>query len=304
MNIADIDIKGEIRRNEPLSSHTSFAIGGSADMFAYPADREDLKTLLKAIEARNLSHFILGCGTNLLVRDGGFRGVVISLKQMNAVTIEREYRSIGGSFAVLYAEAGTPVPKLLAVAVEEGLTGLEFAAGIPGSVGGAVLMNAGTTLGEFGDIISSVTLISPDGVLVTRASDEFRFGYRTASVPEGHCVVDVRVILRHDDKEKVGARILGLLTKRKERQPQGSPNAGSIFKNPNEESAARLIESAGLKGRTVGGAQVSDKHANFIINLGNAKASDVLALMDVVKQTVLEVHGVRLEPEIKIVGED
>jgi len=304
MIIADINIKGEIRRNEPLSSHTSFGIGGMADMLAYPADREDLKVLLQAVKDRNLSHFILGCGTNLLVRDGGFRGLVISLKRMNAVTIEREYRSVGGSFAVFYAEAGVPVPQLLAVAVEKGFTGLEFAAGIPGSVGGAVLMNAGTTLGEFGDIINSVTLISPDGVLVTMTSDELGFGYRNTLIPEDHCVVDVRVILRRDDKEKVGVRILELLTKRKEHQPQGYFNAGSIFKNPNEESAGRLIESAGLKGRTIGGAQVSDKHANFIINVGNAKASDVLALIDVVQKTVLEVHGVRLEPEIKIIGED
>jgi UDP-N-acetylmuramate dehydrogenase len=304
MNSADIRIKGEILKNEPLSNHTSFGIGGPADVLACPVDREDLKALLRTVRDRALNHFILGCGTNLLVLDGGFRGVVISLKRMNAITIEREYRSIGGNFAVLYAEAGAPMPKLVAVAVEKGLTGLEFAAGIPGSVGGAVRMNAGTTLGEIGGIINSVTLISPDGILVTRARDEMEFGYRSTSIQEGHCVVDVRVILRRDDKEKVGARILELLEKRKQRQPQGYPNAGSVFKNPHEQSAAKLIESAGLKGRMVGGAQVSDKHANFIITTGQAKASDVLALMGIVKQTVLDVHGVRLEPELKIIGQD
>lgn len=304
MNSADIQIKGEILKNEPLSNHTSFGIGGPADFVAYPVDREDLKALLRIVKDRNLNYFILGSGTNLLVRDGGFRGVVISLKRMNAITIEREYRSIGGNFAVLNAEAGVSVPKLVAVAMEKGLTGLEFASGIPGSIGGAVRMNAGTSLGEMGDIINSVTMISPEGVLLTRTGEEMGFGYRTALVPEGHCVLDIRVVLRRDDKEKVGARILELLTARKQRQPQGSPNAGSIFKNPNEQSAGKLIESAGLKGRAVGKAQVSDKHANFIITAGAAKAADVLALMEIVKQTVLDVHGVRLEPEIKIIGED
>lgn len=299
-----VNMKGEILRNEPLSKHTSFALGGPADFFASPVDREDLKALLQTIKDRNLKYFILGSGTNLLVRDNGFRGVVISLRRMNAVNVEREYRSIGGTFVVLYAEAGAPLTKLLTVAVKEGLTGLEFAAGIPGTVGGAVCMNAGTSMGWIGDIIESVTLISPEGELVTRSREEMGFGYRMSSVPEGHFVLDVRVALRRDAKEKVETRVTELVTTRMERQPQGSPNAGSIFKNPNEKSAGTLIESAGLKGKTVGGARVSEKHANFIVTSGNASASDVLALMDIVKQTVLEVHGVRLEPEIKIIGEE
>ena len=302
MEIANI--RGEIRKNELMSKHTSFAIGGPADIFVYPADQADLKTLLKTIRNQKLKYFVLGGGTNLLVRDGGFRGVVIGLKRMNTVKIEREYRSIGGNFVVVYAEAGAPLTKLLSIAVEEGLTGFEFAVGIPGTIGGAVGMNAGTALGEIGDVIESVTLMSPEGELVTRGREDMGFGYRTSSIPEGHLVLNARVVLRREDKEKVKARVLELFIERKQRQPQGCPNAGSIFKNPHEESAGKLIESAGLKGRTVGNAQVSDKHANFIISLGKAKASDVLALMDIVKQTVLEVHGVRLEPEIKIIGED
>jgi UDP-N-acetylmuramate dehydrogenase len=298
------NVKGEIRRNEPLSKHTSYAIGGPADLFVYPADQEDLRTLLKTIKDQNQKYFILGSGTNLLVRDGGFRGVVISLRRMNTVSIEREYRSIGGAFAVLYAEAGAPLTKLLSVAVKEGFTGLEFAAGIPGTIGGAVRMNAGTALGEIGDIIDSVTLLTPEGELVTRSREEMGFGYRTSAVPEGHLVLNIRVVLRRDTQPKVEARVAELITTRMARQPQGVPNAGSIFKNPVEKSAGALIESAGLKGRKVGGAQVSDKHANFIVTTGAARAADVLALMEVVKQTVLDVHGVRLEPEIKIIGED
>lgn len=298
------NFKGEIRKNEPLSKHTSFSIGGPADVFAYPVDCEDLKTLLATIREQNLRYFILGSGTNLLVRDSGFRGVVISLKRMNAVSLEREYRSIGGAFAVVYAEAGAPLAKVLALAVEEGLTGFEFAAGIPGTIGGAVRMNAGTALGEIGGVIESVSVLSPDGVVISKSRDEMGFGYRTSSLLEGHFVLDVRVALRRDDKEKVGSRVLDLLTTRKQRQPYGLPNAGSMFKNPNEAPAGKLIESAGLKGKTVGSAMVSEQHANFITTSGKAKASDVLALMELVQQTVLDVHGVRLEPEVKIIGED
>jgi len=298
------DFKGEIRRNEPLSRHTSYGIGGPADVLAYPADREDLRLLLQEIKTRKLPSFILGGGTNLLVRDGGFRGVMISLQRMHAIRIEREYRAIGGAFAVVFAEAGAPLARLLAFSMEQGFTGLEFAAGIPGTVGGAVCMNAGTALGEMGDVVESATLISPDGEVITRGAAELGFSYRTTLIPEGHLVLDVRVVLRREDKEKVTARIKDRLRARKLRQPWEFPNAGSVFKNPQEEVAGRLIESAGLKGRKVGGAQVSEKHANIIVNTGKAKAADVLTLMEIVKEKVLEVSSVRLEPEIRIIGED
>jgi UDP-N-acetylmuramate dehydrogenase len=298
------NFKGDIKKNEPLSKHTSYAIGGPTDILAWPADREDLRLLLSAIKAQKLRYFILGGGTNLLVRDGGFRGVMIALQRMKSINIEREYRSIGGSFAVVYAEAGASLATLLSFAVEHGFTGLEFAAGIPGTVGGAVCMNAGTSLGEMGDIVESVSLISPDGELITRNAEDMEFGYRTASVPEGHVVLELRVILRHDDKKKIKARLKELLVTRKQRQPWGFPNAGSVFKNPQEQSAGMLIENAGFKGKMVGGAQVSEKHANVIVNTGKAKATDVLDLMENVKEKVLEVSGVRLEPEITIIGED
>jgi len=297
-------IKGEIRKNEPMSRHTSYAIGGPADLFAVPADREDLATLLREIKEKELKHFVLGGGTNLLVRDGGFRGIVISLQRMQAIKIEREYRSIGGAFTIVFVEAGMPLQKLLSFAVDEGLTGLEFAAGIPGTVGGAVCMNAGTALGEFGDVIDSVTLLSPESKIVAMGREEMRFGYRTSVIPEGHVVLDVRIILRRGERNKIRTHIKEILSTRKQRQPAGQPNAGSVFRNPQEESAGKLIEAAGLKGKTVGGAQVSDKHANFIVNKGHAKASEVLTLMTIVKEKVLQVHGVRLEPEIKIIGED
>ncbi|HEX9113915.1 MAG TPA: UDP-N-acetylmuramate dehydrogenase [Nitrospirota bacterium] len=298
------DFKGEIVQNEPLSRHTSFGIGGPADFLAYPADRDDLVVLFREIRKRGLAYAVIGSGTNLLVRDKGFRGIVVCLKHMTATRVVREYRSIGGAFAVVSVEAGALLAKLLSFSVDEGLTGLEFAAGIPGTVGGAVCMNAGTAAGEMGDVVESVTLLNPDGLLVARGRDEMGFGYRTSSVPEGHLVLEATVVLRRGEKDRVAARVKDLLEGRKERQPAGFPNAGSVFKNPQEESAGRLIEQAGLKGKAVGGAQVSEIHANFIVNRGGATAADVLALMEIVRQTVLDVHGVRLEPEIKIIGEE
>ena len=205
---------------------------------------------------------------------------------------------------MVFAEAGLPLARLLAFSMREGFTGLEFCTGIPGTVGGAVRMNAGTSTGEIGDIIDSVSLLAPDGRLETKRGDAMGFGYRTSSIPDGELIMNIRVILRRDDKDKVKARVKDLMEARKRRQPAGLPNAGSMFKNPLEESAGRLIETAGLKGTAIGGAQVSDKHANFIVNRGNATAADVLALMDLVKEKVLEVHKVRLEPEIRIIGED
>jgi len=297
-------VKGEILRNEPLSKHTSFGIGGPADLLVYPADSDDLAALLREIRAQQLNSIVLGGGTNVLVRDGGFRGVAISLRRLNTIRIEREYRSLGGTYAVVYVEAGATLAKVISFTASESLTGLEFATGIPGTIGGAVCMNAGTAEGEMEDVVESVTLLTSGGELVTVSKEDMDFGYRTASVPAGHVVLSALLQLRHDEKSQIEAKIKALMDKRKERQPWGLPNAGSMFKNPLDESAGKLIESAGLKGRTVGHAQVSEKHANFIVNKGKAKASDVLALMEIVKQTVLDVHGARLEPEIKIVGED
>jgi UDP-N-acetylmuramate dehydrogenase len=302
MEIANI--KGEIRRHEPLSRHTSFGIGGPADILAYPADRNDLLALLSGIKKQGVNYIVIGGGTNLLVRDGGFRGVVICLQRLDTIRIEREYRSVGGTFSEVYAQAGALLPKLLSFATEQALTGLEFAAGIPGTVGGAICMNAGTAAGEIGDVVDSVTLISPDGTLVTLGREEIGFGYRTSNIPAGHVVYDAKIVLRHGDRERIKARVMEILDTRKQRQPWGFPSAGSVFKNPQEEAAGKLIEAAKLKGRKVGDAQVSDKHANFIVNLGKAKAKDVVALMEIVRETVLDVHGVRLEPEIKIIGED
>lgn len=298
------NFKGEIRLKEPMSRHTSFKIGGPADIFAIPADRQDLASLLRELTSKGIPYFILGGGTNLLVKDSGIRGVVVSMERLNSIEIERTYRSIGGTFSVIRAEAGAALPRLLAFSVDRSLTGLEFAAGIPGTVGGAICMNAGTAKGEIGDVIDSVTLLSPNGEVVIRSREEMEFGYRTSNIPKGHIVVEARLILRLENKDKVRVRIQEIMDNRKKVQPYGLPNAGSIFKNPHDESAGSLIDKAGLKGLTIGGASVSERHANFIVNTGNASAKDVIQLMQEVQKRVLEIHGVSLDPEVKIIGED
>lgn len=302
MNIPDF--RGELKLNEPLSKHTSFSIGGPCDVLAAPLDRDDLVTLLKHLAGERLPYFILGGGTNLLVRDGGFRGVMISLERLNEIGIDREYRSVGGAFAVVHAGAGAGLARLLTYTVDHGLTGLEFATGIPGTVGGAIRMNAGTADGWIGDIVESVTLVSPTGETSASGKEKLGFRYRTANIPEGHCITDIKVVLRRSEKARIKNRVKELMDKRKQFQPVGLPSAGSVFKNPQDEAAGKLIEAVGLKGRTAGDAQISEKHANFIVNRGNARAEDVLALMKIVTEKVLEARGVRLEPEITIIGED
>ncbi|HAK58773.1 MAG TPA: hypothetical protein DCO77_00075 [Nitrospiraceae bacterium] len=302
MNIPDF--RGELKLNEPLSKHTSFSIGGPCDALAAPLDRDDLVTLLKHLAGERLPYFILGGGTNLLVRDGGFRGVMITLERLNEIRIDREYRSVGGAFAVVHAGAGAGLPRLLTYAVDHGLTGLEFATGIPGTVGGAICMNAGTADGEIGDIVESVTLVSPAGETSANGKEQLGFRYRTAKIPDGHCITDIKVVLRRSEKARIKNRVKELMDKRKQFQPAGLPSAGSVFKNPQDEAAGKLIEAVGLKGRTAGNAQISEKHANFIVNRGDARAKDVLALMKIVTEKVLEARGVRLEPEITIIGED
>jgi UDP-N-acetylmuramate dehydrogenase len=302
MNFANL--RGEVKLNEPLAAHTSFRIGGPADALVYPVDRADLAALLHAIGAAKEQYIVVGGGTNLLVRDGGFRGVVISLQNFNGIRVTREYRSIGGVYAVIVAGAGAALAQLLNFSIDHGFTGMEFAAGIPGTVGGAICMNAGTARGEIGDVVDSVTMLSPEDGILLRSQDEMGFGYRTASVPAGHVVVEATFVLRQGDKSRSQARVREYMEYRMEQQPRGLPNAGSIFRNPLDDSAGKLIETAGLKGLTVGRARVSDKHANFIVNLGDATAADVLKLMDTIQERVLAVHNVRLEPEIKIIGED
>jgi UDP-N-acetylmuramate dehydrogenase len=286
-------LRGEVKFGVPLRHYTSFRIGGPADVLVMPADAEDVARLVRQARAGGLPIFVLG-GTNVLVRDRGIRGIVVSLAKMKAIVDEPGH--------VLYVEGGVGMPTLIKHAISRGLSGLEWAAGIPGTVAGCVVMNAGTRLGEMKDCVKAVRLVDPTGRIVEVPASAIQFSYRRARLPRG-IVVGVWVQLVPAPKERIQAAVKEYLRYRKATQPLTLPNAGCVFKNPGHDTAGRVIEAAGLKGARIGDAQVSAKHANFVVNLGHAKAADVIALIKKVGRTVEEKTGLTLELELKIVGE-
>ena len=289
-------IKGEVRVSEPMSGHTSFHIGGPADIFVIPHDQEDLKNILIFTSKKGIPLFILGEGTNLLVRDRGIRGVVIKLSENFArIRFEGEKGLIG---------AGAKLVEVIEASIENGLSGLEFFSGIPGSIGGAVVMNAGTNSQAIGEVIKKVKVCSLKGETFSLSKEELGFGYRKSIFQEETLLIlEVEFFLRKGEKKKICQTQEEILEKRKKNQPLFSSNAGCIFKNPKSDSAGRLIELAGLKGREIGGAQVSFEHANFILNLGQAKAGEVIELIREIEKVVKKKTGIELEREIRIVGE-
>ncbi|OGB89140.1 UDP-N-acetylenolpyruvoylglucosamine reductase [candidate division WOR-1 bacterium RIFCSPHIGHO2_01_FULL_53_15] len=280
-------------RNEPLKKHTSFRIGGPAEYFCAPTNIDELREALKFARENRLPVAILGMGTNLLALDNGFRGLVIKLGGgLNKVTVRGR---------VIHAGAGTLLPVLLNIAARRGLAGLEFLAGIPGTVGGAAAMNAGAWDGEIGRYVDRVRALDKNGDLKEIKKPGLRFGYRRSVLQKGKLIAaEVVLKLRKGSPGRIRKKILGFLEKRKLNQPLGSPNAGSIFKNPKGKFAGKLLEEAGFKGARVGDAQVSVKHANFILNLGEAKARDVIKLMTRMRGAVKRKFKVTLEPELKI----
>ena len=290
---AVVGIRGMVRFNAPLSEYTSFRIGGPADVLVEPADVEDVIRLVKQTHEQKLPIFVLG-GTNLLVRDQGIRGVVVSLAKLRAIKEE--------SGAVLYAEGGVGMPTLIGHAIRRSLAGLEWAAGIPGTVAGCVVMNAGTKLGEMKDSVKAVRVVLANGEVLDCPSESISFGYRKAALPVG-IVVGVWLQLRPGVRADIEKVVKDYLRYRRETQPLTLPSAGCVFKNPANDSAGRVVEEAGLKGVSVGDACVSTKHANFIVNQGRARATDVLALIKKVRAQVARKTGVKLELELKLVGQ-
>lgn len=286
-------MRGEVRFEAPLRDYTSFRIGGPADVLVIPADVDDLSRLVKQAHAAKVSVFVIG-GTNLLVRDQGIRGVVVSLSRLKAIRDEPD--------GVVYAEGGVVMPTLMRHAISRALSGLEWAAGIPGTVAGCVVMNAGTRLGEMKDAVKAVCVVDPLGRVNDCPASDIQFSYRRALLPRG-IVVGVWLQLKPSQREKIESVVKEYLRYRKNTQPLTLPNAGCVFKNPEHNTAGRLIEAAGLKGARVGDAQVSEKHANFVVNLGRASAADVIALIKKVGRTVEQQTGITLELELKIVGQ-
>ena len=280
----------------PMKDHTTFKIGGPADILVRPSSEDELKAVLTYLNEDSIPCTVLGNGSNVLVKDGGIRGAVVQIgKAMSDIHIEG---------TVLTAQAGAMLSAAAAAAAAESLTGMEFAAGIPGSIGGAVFMNAGAYGGEMSHIIRSCRALLPDGSIREFSKEELNLGYRRSIFSEeGGIVISCTLDLKNGSKEEIYAEMKELATRRKEKQPLSLPSAGSTFKRPEGYFAGKLIQDAGLRGLSVGGARVSQKHAGFIVNEGGASAEDVLTLIRLVQMTVKDRFGVDLTPEVRILGE-
>ena len=290
---------GKYQLNAPMARHTSFRVSGPADVLITPDTIDGLPELLKAIQAEALPLVVMGNGSNLLVRDKGIRGVVIklgnSLRELSRVDASNTIR----------CQAGVSLSTLAARAAEYGLSGLEFAIGIPGSLGGAVVMNAGAYGGEIGELVTSATVIDAAGNLKTLSHEELAFSYRhTALQDSGDMLLEAELALKPGNTSEICAAMDTFTQKRLTKQPLNFPSAGSTFKRPPGHFAAALIDQAGLRGYRVGDAQVSEKHTGFVINCGHATASEILELMAQIREKVFAVSGVWLEPEVRILGEE
>jgi len=284
----------EIIKNEPMKNHTSFKIGGAADEFCTASGKDEIIELINYAKGKDMPYFIMGNGSNLLVSDKGIRGLVIQ--------ISGKFSDFEISENIIKAESGVLLSSLAKAAQKNGLSGMEFASGIPGTLGGAVYMNAGAYGGEMSSIVKSVTYLK-DGE-IKKIEDGFGFGYRKSLFADlGAVILEAELELEKGNPEEIKARMEDYKIRRTEKQPLNMPSAGSVFKRPKGYFAGGLIEEAGLKGFKIGGAVVSEKHAGFIVNAGSATAGDVLSLIEHIQKTVKEKFNVELETEVKIVGE-
>lgn len=282
----------------PMHQYTTFRVGGEAEVLYEARDLEKLRWLIGYLNQRQIPYLPVGNGSNLLVKDEGLRGVVI-LFGGSLASIEKGE----GDDATIVSGAGASLADLMAHCRDSAMGGLEFLAGIPGTVGGAIAMNSGAFGAEIGERVKEIDLITPQGDLVARDRSEIDFSYRGVSLEKGAVIVRAILELYWEEREVVGKRMADYLARRKETQPLEYPSAGSVFRNPPNDYAGRLIEEAGLKGKRIGGAMISERHANFIINTGGAKAKDILALLSLAQEKVREGTGIKLEPEIRVVGE-
>ena len=284
------------KENEPLAAHCTFKIGGPARLFVQPVDHAQLCRAVALCKAQSVRHYLLGNGSNILFADEGFAGVVIDISALGSdIAVEGN---------MLTAGAGVRLAALCRAALEHGLSGLEFAYGIPGTVGGAVYMNAGAYGGEMKDVLASVEYLTAEGNIVEVPASALDLSYRHSIFEtNGGCILRATLRLKKGDPAAIKARMDELMQKRIDKQPLDKPSAGSTFKRPEGYFAGTLIDQTGLKGLTVGGAQVSEKHAGFVINTGNATCADVQELIRRVQEAVYRAHGVRLEPEVRFVGE-
>ena len=299
-NIYDkvVDIAGEenVHTDEPMSRHTTFRIGGNADYFVKPGNADEVAAVIVVCREYNIPYFILGNGSNLLVSDDGYRGMIINIMDnMDSVTVDGR---------IITAQAGAMLVRVSVMARDNALTGLEFASGIPGTIGGAVYMNAGAYGGEMKNVVKTVRAIDEYGRIYELDSEKMDFSYRHSIVEERKLIVlEVTLELEHGSREAIDNRMKELAEARRSKQPLEYPSAGSTFKRPEGYFAGKLIMDAGLRGYSVGGAQVAEKHCGFVINKGGATASDVVELIRDVQHDVDDKFGVTLEPEVKMLGE-
>lgn len=287
-------MKGQLLSNEKLAKYTSWRVGGCADRLYIPLNRDDLIDFVAQLPA-NEPVFWIGLGSNLLIRDGGIRGTVINTKGR----LKAMYRTEDGS---VYVEAGVPCAHVAKFCAEQGLVGAEFLAGIPGTMGGALKMNAGAFGGETWSLVKQVDMLNAQGEVIMRQPQDFVVSYRSVKGVDGEWFLSALLQLPEGDTTDSQQKIKGLLEKRNQSQPTNQPSCGSVFKNPEGDYAARLIEQTGLKGYCIGGASVSQKHANFIVNMGNATAANIEALIHYVQAKVQKQHGVLLSTEVCMVG--
>ncbi|MCF8001927.1 MAG: UDP-N-acetylmuramate dehydrogenase [Halanaerobiales bacterium] len=290
-NIDNLDVEKDV----PLKNYTTFKVGGPADLFLTPKDENALLELTKIIQDVETPHFILGAGSNVIVGDKGYRGIIIYTGELNKIFVNENN---------IKAQSGATLKNVTKKAQENSLTGMEFACGIPGSLGGAVFMNAGAYGGEMNDIIVNVSAVNNNGKKIILNKDELKLSYRNSVFQEkNYIILDATMKLSHGDKDQIKDKMEVLTQKRQNKQPLEYPSAGSSFKRPEDHYTGPLIEKANMKGYQIGGAQVSEKHAGFIINKGDATAKDILNLIKKIQEEVYKISGVKLKPEPKFLGE-
>ncbi|MDQ7786524.1 MAG: UDP-N-acetylmuramate dehydrogenase [Thermodesulfovibrionales bacterium] len=292
--------EGEVRFMEPMSNHTSLRIGGAAEIFALPRDLDSLKNIHLNLKKSNIPYIALGSGTNILIRDGGIAGAVVLFRSLKKIETLREE----DEFIFIHTDAGALLAKLVRFSQEHGFSGLEGLAGIPGTVGGAICGNSGAFGYEIKDVLVALEMMDREGIVSWRRAEDIAFGYRKSGIRPEEFILGAEIRLKKDHAEAVSKRIGEFLRTKRERQPIWEPSAGCVFKNPPGTSAGKLLDEAGCKGATIGEVEVSEVHANFFVNKGNANALDFIRLMELVSLRVEKRFGILLEAEIKILGRE
>lgn len=286
----------KIITDEPLKKHTTFKVGGCADIIIYPQRYEDIITIIEICKKNNVDFYVLGNGSNVLVKDGGFRGVIIKTTELNNIEVDGEY---------IYAECGAELKDVSKLCTEKALSGFEFACGIPGSIGGAIAMNAGAYDGEMKDVVCECIVIDKDMNIVTLDNESLELSYRNSVIQrDGLIALKLKIKLEKAENKTIEDKVTDFTQKRESKQPLEYGSVGSIFKRSPGHYTGKLIQDSGLKGYEIGGAKISEKHAGFIINKNGATAKDILNLIEHIQKTVKENFDVSLEPEVRIIGED